>query len=122
MTKLLKHGSIPEYAIQVSIVEWIRRHVELRDHIFSIPNEGRRDLRFGNRLSRMGLCKGASDLMLAIPSRNYHGLFIEIKSIDGKLTPEQKEFINHRNDKGYFAKDVHSIDEAIKLIRWYMEM
>ena len=41
----------------------------------------------------MGVKAGVSDLFLAYPNPNFHGLWIELKSEKGKKSPEQKHWL-----------------------------
>ncbi len=52
---------------------------KVSDYLFAIPNGGNRNLREAKRLKRLGVTPGIMDLMLAIPTEDYPGLFIEMK-------------------------------------------
>ncbi len=73
----------------------------------------------GARLKAQGVRRGVPDVPVSIPSQDYHGLFIEFKSPDGKLSPEQKEFIKTAESLGYKCIVVTSCMEAkIKLLEY----
>ena len=44
---------------------------------------------------------------------------IELKSKNGILRPEQKEFLLHMESQNYFAMTCFSIESAIATIEWY---
>lgn len=45
--------------------------------------------------------KGVPDLFIPHANRFYHGLFIEMKTEKGRLSPEQKEVIPRLEAEGY---------------------
>jgi hypothetical protein len=72
-------------------------------------------------MKRAGYVKGVPDLQIMEGRHNYFGLFIELKTKKGKLSPHQKEWIEDLNKKGYFAKCCKGLDEALDLIDWYLD-
>jgi hypothetical protein len=78
----------------------------------------------------MGMVKGASDLLLAIPSGSYHGLWIEMKRDkvyppSARLTDTwvaQEEFINYQRTQGYAAHFVFGWLHGKKLIEQYLNL
>lgn len=96
--------------------------------IFAIPNAQK--LSFLDRkkaaiamqkLKKIGLKSGAPDLFIPVPSWQYHGMFIELKTSKGKLTAEQKEWLGILSSKGYYAICCYSIDESINQIDQYLK-
>lgn len=85
--KPMKHN---ESKLQSECVKWFRYQFPMY-LIFSIPNEGRTSPQAGARMKAAGCLSGIPDLMIAVPSVNYHGLFVEMKFGKGKLTDNQKE-------------------------------
>lgn len=85
-----------------------------------IPNEGVRSERTGARLKKIGLQRGFPDLFIIKPCGNYHGLFIEMKSLKGSATKEQREWIVKLNSLGYCAKICKGFDAARKVIDDYV--
>lgn len=66
---------------------------------------------------------GIPDLVLPVARKGYHGLFIELKrEKGGKVTPEQSEYIEELNNQGYFACVACGLDEAVGVIRWYLDI
>jgi len=70
------------------------------DMMFAIPNGGLRDIRVARKLKAEGVKPGVPDIFLAARDCNYkfRGLFIEMKIINGRITPEQKEWLPRLND------------------------
>lgn len=87
---------------------------------FSVPNAGARSPRAGLYYKREGLRKGVLDFMFLVPRKGYHGLIMEIKTETGRLTPEQKWFVEAFEKQGYLVKIPRSIDQAISAVKEYM--
>lgn len=90
--------------------------------VVHIPNEGKRSPSYGAKLKRMGLKKGFPDLFFPIPRGGYHGLFIEMKYGKGKLSDDQKEWLQSLSDSGYACYVCYGADEAIRIIKNYSKM
>ena len=73
---------------------------------------------------RTGYVKGFPDLFI-YESRTkdgitYHGLALEIKTLKGRATKEQKEWIEALNERGYKAEVVKGLPDILKLIDSYL--
>lgn len=88
--------------------------------LFAIPNGGARDVITGSILKAEGVRAGVPDLFLAKPKRLQSGLFIEMKSKGGKVSPQQIEYIKNLSDSGYEVRTCYSSQEAIKVIGQYL--
>ena len=75
----------------------------------------------GTKAIKTGYVKGFPDLQITEARRNYHGLFIELKTKTGRLTPHQKQWIEDLNERGYLAKCCKGMEEAMDLIDWYLK-
>ena len=90
--------------------------------IVHIPNEGKRSVRYGAELKRLGMRKGFPDLFIPKACKGYHGLFIELKvDITRKPTKEQLQWISKLNAEGYYATVCYGADSAIREIRRYFK-
>lgn len=105
------------------------RCAHIGDWLFAIPNGGSRRKTAGRvslealRMRREGVRAGVPDLMLAIPSGSWHGLYMEMKRRDKRLSrvsPEQKEWLGRLRCMGYRVEVCYGADEAITLIREYL--
>jgi|SRR6185503_14835510 len=72
-------------------------------------------------MKKQGLVAGMPDLMIAIPNKIYHGLFIELKAINGKAAANQKSIATHLNNKNYLALICYGWLEAKAQIEKYMK-
>ena len=75
-------------------------------------------------LKKEGFKKGASDLFIAVPKRDKHGLWLEMKD-GGKtlcsVTQEQREHIDLMLEMGYAACWAAGFDAAQAIVRAYMD-
>lgn len=106
------------------------QHPQVAEHVIKIDNEGKRTVGGHMLAKRMGLHKGASDMFIAWPTEQYSGLWLEIKP-DGWKGPSGKKqklhiecqlnFIAKMNLKGYFAKMVVGVDQALAAVTSYLK-
>lgn len=109
---------------QISLFDWAAlqsgKCPELK-LLFHIPNGGKRNAREGARFKRMGVKPGVPDLFLPVPRGKYHGLFIELKSSNGKLTDYQRHWLQDLAASGYAACVCFGFDEAKNDILKYLD-
>ena len=68
-----------------------------------------------------GYVKGFPDLFIYEPNiKGYHGLAIEIKTIKGRPTKEQKQWIDDLNIRGYKAAICKGLPSILELIDDYL--
>ena len=65
-----------------------------------------------NKLFDIGLKKGMPDLMIPIPSKYQHGLFIEMKKQKGATREKQKQILRWLKGQGYHTVVCYSFQEA----------
>jgi hypothetical protein len=106
----------------INIVNWFKhKYPELEEDFHHFANERKCTPMQGQILKRMGVKKGVSDFFLAIPTREHAGLWIELKVDKGKLSSEQIEFINRKNQRGYCAMAVWGKEAAKEMILNYLK-
>lgn len=72
--------------------------------LYHCPNGGSRNKAEASKLKAMGVKSGVPDLMLPIKRGGYSGLFIELKKIKGgKVSEEQREWLDHLRSQGFGA-------------------
>ena len=89
--------------------------------IYHVPNEGKRGIAYAAKQKRIGLKPGVPDLCLPVPRKGFHGLYIELKSIDGRVNPKQEEWIKLLQEQGYRAEICRGADRAIEVIAEYIK-
>jgi hypothetical protein len=71
--------------------------------LFAIPNGGARSKTTGARLKKEGVVSGVSDLILMLPSHQYHALCIEMKTDEknSRQRDSQREWQLAVESQGY---------------------
>ena len=108
-----------EHDEQVALINWFRYHSP-KYILFSIPNGGMRNIGTAIKLKREGALAGVSDLFLMKANAKYHGLFIEMKALKGKVSDEQKYFIEQAKEQGYAAEVCYGFEQAQSVILKYL--
>lgn len=93
-----------EHQHQAALIKWANAmtgvHPELR-WLHAIPNGGQRNVVTGVKLKAEGVRAGVSDLFLPTARHGYHGMYIEMKSENGRTRPSQLEFMRFVRGEGY---------------------
>ena len=90
--------------------------------IFHIPNGSYKSVTARTKSKQEGLKAGVPDLMIPVPNKNHHGLFIEMKRVkNSKVSVHQKQWIELLNKQGYKAIVCYGNNEAIKEIENYIK-
>lgn len=114
-----KPTTYEEAKIQKAFFEWAGVFVpEYSKLIFHISNEGKRNSRF---VKSSGIKKGVADVFVSIPSRLYHGFYIEFKTETGKQSADQKEFQEQAEKAGYKYEVCRTASDAINQLREYLK-
>lgn len=122
-----------ESQIQQACVFWFRRqYPKLALNLFAVPNGGGRSAIEAQIMKGEGVTAGVADVLLLVPSRNYHGLCIEFKrqaykAVDGKLKlaktyqrSDQKIWQEAVEAQGYKYAVIRTLEEFINLINSYL--
>ena len=114
-----------EHNIQVAVITTCRKlelkYPELRC-LLAIPNGGARHITVARKLKAEGVRPGVPDLFLPLPIRGYcAGMWIEMKSPDGKVSANQKDFMELMQWAGFKAIVCYSAQDAVDAIIAYME-
>jgi len=89
---------------------------------FSRDQNGNRYSNQAKRLKKEGMKKGVPDTCLPVPRSIYRGLYIELKTEEGKPTPEQLDFVSFLNWQGYFACFCYGFNDAVTVLEWYLQL
>lgn len=110
---------------QKSLIEWAKwqekKYPELK-LLYHCPNGGTRNKMEAANLKRQGVKAGVPDLFLPVPRSPKHGLFIEMKVGRNKCTDNQKKWIRNLLEQGYEVKVCYSCEEAIQVIKKYLNI
>lgn len=106
------------------VMSWARiqkfRGGKVATFIHHSPNGGKRSKTEAARFKRMGTQAGFPDLFCYVPCGGYHGLFIELKAHDGKLSPMQKIMLAKLEEEGYCCKVCYGFEQAKREICKYL--
>jgi hypothetical protein len=112
-----------EHAEAVRLMQVVKlhepRHPALRN-LFAVPNGGDRHKLTAAKMKREGQRPGVPDYLLAFPSGGFHGLAIELKSMTGYASREQKDWIERLRDNGYRAEVCRGWEAAWTVICDYL--
>lgn len=110
---------------QQAVIKWSQQpHIrgkwpELK-LMFHIPNERYCTPAQGKQLKLAGVRKGVPDLCLPVARKDYHGLYIELKTETGRTSYEQNFWIEQLTAQGYFVHVAHGWESAVRVIEWYL--
>jgi hypothetical protein len=110
-----------ESKLQRQCVQWFRLQFP-QLVLFAIPNGGRRGKVEAAIMKGEGVLAGVADLFLMLPSMEYNGLFIEMKTPDGKQSFGQREFERKAKENDYAYKICRSVDEFRDVILAYTDV
>jgi hypothetical protein len=112
-----------EHSEQVALFAWSswesKRVPELA-LLFAIPMGGYRPTNVAKQLKAEGARAGIPDVFLPVPRGCWHGIFIELKTPSGKVSPAQKGWLSALNEQGYVARVCRGWTEARELIIDYL--
>lgn len=109
-----------EERLQTEVINWIKlkypkaRYCASLGGIYTGPRQA-------IKAKRTGYSRGFPDLQITEARGGYFGLFIELKTIKGRATDVQRDWINDLNDRGYWAEICKGLPATIKTIESYME-
>ena len=111
----------PESILQRQCVRWFRlQYPKLADLLYAIPNGGMRSKTEAAIMKAEGVVPGIPDLFLAVPTKKFHGLYIEMKSQEGKLTEKQCQMTDKLAGQGYDVVICNNFDLFQTIITIYL--
>lgn len=108
-----------ESELQRACVTWFRLQYP-NQVLFAIPNGGFRKGREAGILKAEGVLSGVADLFLMLASKEYHGLFIEMKYGAGKQSQAQISFQAQTHTTGYKYVVITSLEGFINEVNTYI--
>lgn len=97
------------------------RYADAARRTFAIPNGGGRTKREAGRLKAEGVVAGVSDIFVSVARGGQHGQYIEMKSLTGYPSREQKDWIADCHAQGYAAEVCRGADAAVAAWRAYVD-
>ncbi len=114
---------LSEHQEQINIIRWVRSALAVRPSLrllYAVPNGGKRDKKTATKLKAEGVKKGVSDLVLPVPIGIYAGLYLELKTMKGTATQDQKDWLDLSAAYGHLALCVRGHVAAIAVIEQYL--
>lgn len=118
----------PEHREQVDFIQRVDalaardpRYARAAKRTFAIPNGGRRSKAEAGRLKAEGVRSGVHDTFTSIARSGYHGLYIEMKSAEGRPSEAQVEWLTESIEEGYAAFICRSGSAAFQLWKDYVD-
>lgn len=114
-----------EHVEQTLTIRWARLNAGKYPEIsllHSSLNAGKRRPAQAARLKAAGMLAGIPDLFLPVARGGFHGLFIEMKSKGGTVTPIQKKIHEALIDRDYRVVVCYSFEQAKSEIIMYLAM
>ena len=90
------------------------------DGAFAIPNGFLDSKSKRIKAFKEGMLSGVSDVFIPLPSKGFHGLFLEFKRQDGRATKAQVDFLNLMRSRGYKAEVVYGLRQALQVLKEYL--
>ncbi len=114
-----------EHDEQCALFSWAARmeyhHPELR-LLFAVPNAGKRSIGSAMYYKAEGLKSGVPDIFLPFPNGVHHGLIIEMKVKGGKVSENQKAWLDALTMEYYAVHVCWSFEEAKSVICKYLSI
>jgi hypothetical protein len=107
---------------QIALFQWIRLHPKLKHIAYHVPNERKTSKISGFILKQLGVLSGVSDVVIPVARGGFHGMYIEMKSTKGRLSENQKSFLDNMAKEGYMAVCAHGFDSAKQFIEGYLKL
>lgn len=109
---------------QAAVIEWWRfackKYGVPEVALLHVANEGSGSVVRGRLQKRQGVRAGVADLFLSVPRGAFSGLWIEMKRTDGRVRPEQREFLSQMQSLGYDCAVCRGAEAAREKIHAYM--
>ncbi len=112
-----------EHQEQAALMDRVRLYANrypALQNVAAVPNGGHRNKVTASKLKREGVSPGYPDLIVDVPAGGFHGLRIEMKSLTGFPSREQKQWIERLREHGYRAEVCRGADQAWRLICDYL--
>ena len=87
------------------------------------PIGGVNKFAYMNMMKAQGFKAGFVDLLVFAKNSKYQLFFLEFKrEKGGKLSPQQRKWLNWLNDNGYYARKANGCKEAIQILEEYLQI
>ena len=93
----------------------LAQYLDMKNYCWChVPNEGKHKIQYYAKQKRLGVKKGVPDNFIFDVIDSYKGIAIELKrKKGGRVSKEQKEWLNKLEDRGWLTRVCKGADEAI---------
>lgn len=109
---------LSENQINIAVVNYCRAK---NIPVVHIANERKCSSIYGSLLRKKGTIAGVSDLLIFHPKSLKFGLWLELKKQGGKLTLNQKIWLDYVKKYGYYSAVADNVETAINIIDEYVK-
>jgi hypothetical protein len=110
---------------QMVVIEWanynLGKYPEL-ELLYHIANERKCNVITGAKLKKLGVKSGVPDLCLPVARGKFHGLYIELKAKNGKVSENQITWMNKLSQYRNYVRVSFGADDAINILEWYLKL
>lgn len=92
-----------EWAFMAHFYNMDNELCRVSDYLFAIPNGGHRHAAVAVELQKQGVKPGVSDLMLPVKTKDFSGLWVEMKAGKNGLSEEQASWFMKMHTQGYMC-------------------
>lgn len=114
-----------EHDIQAAFFRWVRiaeKQNPVLRLMFAVPNAGKRGYKTAAMMLAEGLRSGVPDMLLPVARGGFTGLAIEFKKPGGKLSDNQKEFIEMMVKENWLVVVMTDTEAAIRTVKDYLSI
>lgn len=123
MTVKLLENPTSEAQHQRNVIVWSQIHRAEYPELallFHIPNGGTRDEIEAKHLQSQGVRRGVPDLCLPVARRGYHSLWLEMKTLCGRVSDAQGWWKDKLTEQGACAVIAYGWKAAVRTLEWYL--
>ena len=114
-----------EHAEAVAFMRVVKLHENREPRLrmlLAVPNGGDRHKIVAAKMKAEGVKPGVPDYLLPVTTTGYSGLAIELKSMTGYASKEQKQWIADLREQGWRAEVCRGWEQAWGVVRDYLSI
>lgn len=114
-----------EDCLQKQCAEFLKKLLKQNDIeqelFWHVPSEGNRKPQYVLKLKAMGFRSGIPDILLMLPSEEYHAFVCELKKSGNYASEDQKKTLTALANRGYLAVLVNDFETFKNVVTYYVE-
>lgn len=99
----------------------LKKHDIPQNLFWHIPSEGKRKPQYIMKLKAMGFKTGIPDIVLQLPSQEYHSLQCELKKARNYPSTDQKQMLTDLEAAGHLAVLINDFETFKDVVTYYVE-